>query len=219
MRRAESVAQRRQAGAGATGAAAPSAKLTLMFLKRGDPYLLIVGMTGVKMGDRLVQVGCADGGRMAAVAGKVGLSGRAVVVVPDDESAVRATKGAASAGVLVEIETSPPTRLPVDSDAFDLAIVDDTAGLLGLLRPERRVDAVRELLRALRPGGRVLLIGTEPRGGFGALLSRAQTGPPFVASGDAIAALEADGFRAARTLAAREGLVFVEAIKPRVSNG
>ena len=48
-----------------------------MVLKKSDPYLLIVGMTGVKMGDRFVQVGCAHGGRMAAVAGKVGLSGRA----------------------------------------------------------------------------------------------------------------------------------------------
>src|SRR2546426_9868013 len=33
-----------------------------MFLKRSDPYQLVVGMTGVKMGDRLVQIGCADGG-------------------------------------------------------------------------------------------------------------------------------------------------------------
>ena len=30
-----------------------------MFLKKSDPYLLIVGMTGVKMGDRFVQIGCA----------------------------------------------------------------------------------------------------------------------------------------------------------------
>ena len=51
-----------------------------MFLKKSDPYLLIVGMTGVKMGDRFLQVGCAHGGRMAAVAGNVGLSGRAAVV-------------------------------------------------------------------------------------------------------------------------------------------
>ena len=51
-----------------------------MFLKRGDPYLLIVGMTGVKMGDRVVFVGCAHGGRLAAVASKVGLSGSAVAM-------------------------------------------------------------------------------------------------------------------------------------------
>ena len=38
-----------------------------MFLKRDDPYALVVGMTGVKMGDRFVQIGCAHGGRLAAV--------------------------------------------------------------------------------------------------------------------------------------------------------
>ena len=55
-----------------------------------------------------------------------------------------------------------------------------------------------------------MVIGAAPRGGLGALLTRTQSGPPFVASGDAIKALEADGFRSVRTLAEREGLVFVE---------
>ena len=51
--------------------------------RRDDPHLLVVGMTGVRMGDRVAQVGCAHGGRLAAVASKVGLSGRAVAFVPD----------------------------------------------------------------------------------------------------------------------------------------
>lgn len=187
-----------------------------MFLKKSDPYLLIVGMTGVKMGDRFVQIGCAHGGRLAAVAAKVGLSGRAAVVTADESSAARARKAAADAGVLVEVEVAPPSRLPLADGDFDLAVVDDTGGAFGTLRAEDRVAAVRELVRILRPGGRVLVIGAAPRGGLGAVLSRAQNGPPFVASGDATKALEADGFKSVRTLADREGLVFVEGIKPRV---
>jgi ubiquinone/menaquinone biosynthesis C-methylase UbiE len=186
-----------------------------MFLKRPDPHTLAVNMTGVKMGDQIVQVGCAHGERLAAVAGKVGLSGRAVVVAPDESSAARARAAAAAAGVLVEIEIAPPTRLPLGNEGFDLAVVDDTAGLLGTMRAEDRVAAIRELLRVLRAGGRLMIIGAAPRGGLGALLSRTQSGPPFAASGDAIKALEADGFRSARVLAEREGLAFVEAIKPR----
>jgi ubiquinone/menaquinone biosynthesis C-methylase UbiE len=186
-----------------------------MFLKKGDPYLLIVGMTGVKMGDKFLQVGCVHGGRMAAVAAKVGLSGRAAVVAPDDASATRARKAAEDAGVLVEVEVAPPTRLPLQDEEFDLAVVDDTAGLFGAMRPEDRVAAIRELVRVLRAGGRVLVVGAVPRGGLGAVLSRTQSGPPFVASGDATKALEADGFKSVRTLAEREGLVFVEGIKPR----
>jgi ubiquinone/menaquinone biosynthesis C-methylase UbiE len=190
-----------------------------MFLKRQNPYLLVVGMTGVKLGDQLLQVGCAHGGRLGAVAAKVGLSGRAVLVAPDESSAERARKGAEDAGVLVEVEVAPPTRLPANADEFDLAVVDDTGGLLGTMRAEDRVASIRELARVVRPGGRVMIIGAGTRGGLGAILTRSQSGPLFVASGDAIQALEADGFRSVRTLAEREGLVFVEGIKPRQELG
>src|SRR2546422_78431 len=118
-----------------------------MFVKRGDPYMLVVGMTGVKMGDRVVQIGCAHGGRLAAVAGKVGLSGQAVALVPDAASAARARKGAAQAGVLVDVEIAPLTRLSAESGAVDLAVIDDTGGPGGALRP----DDPRATLRATFP--------------------------------------------------------------------
>ncbi len=57
-------------------------------------------MTGVKLGDQVMQFGCADGGPLAAVAAKVGLSGRAVAAVADDAAAARTQKAAAKAGVL-----------------------------------------------------------------------------------------------------------------------
>ena len=179
--------------------------------RRDDPYLLVVGMTGVRMGDRNAQIGCAHGGRLAAVAAKVGLSGRAVAIVPDEASAARARKGVEDAGVLVEIQVAPPTSLPVDADAFDLVVVDDTGGLLGPMRAEERVATVRELLRILRPGGRLVVVGGAGRGGLGALFSRASNAPPF----DPAPSLEADGFKMVRRLAEREGLTFVEGVKPR----
>jgi ubiquinone/menaquinone biosynthesis C-methylase UbiE len=189
-----------------------------MWIRRQDPYQLLVSMTGVKMGDRLVQIGCAHGGRLAAVAAKVGLSGRAVAVVPDADSAARAGKGAADAGVLVEIETAAPTGLPVDAGGFDVAVIDDTGGLLGSMPHHDRVACVRELVRVLRPGGRVIVVGTATRRGFSGLL-KGQSDPSFAASGAANRALEADGFKSVRTLAEREGLVFIEAIKPRDGGG
>ncbi|MBI3493086.1 MAG: methyltransferase domain-containing protein [Acidobacteria bacterium] len=185
------------------------------FTRRDNPHLLVVSMTGVKMGDRLLQIGCAHGGRLAAVARKVGLSGRAVLVAPDESSAARARKGAADAGVLVEIAVAPPTCLPDEDASFDLVVVDETSGLLATMRAEDRGAAIREIARVLRPGGRAVMIGAAPRGGLGALFTRAHSGPPFVASGQATVALEAEGFKSARTLAERDGLVFVEGIKPR----
>jgi ubiquinone/menaquinone biosynthesis C-methylase UbiE len=186
-----------------------------MWIRRQDPYLLLVSMAGVKMGDRLVQVGCAHGGRLAALAGKVGLTGRAVAVVPDSEAEARATKGAADAGVLVEVETAPPTRLPIDDGACDLAVVDDTGRFVETMPSGERVAAIRELLRVLRPGGRAIIVGAGKRSGLAALLKGSQTESAFAASGDANRALQAEGFKSVRTLAEREGLVFVEGIKPR----
>jgi ubiquinone/menaquinone biosynthesis C-methylase UbiE len=183
----------------------------LSFRRRDKPNALFAGMAGVKLGDRVAQIGCAHGGRLAAIAAQVGLSGRAVVVVPDEASAARARKGGSEAGVLIEVELAKPTHLPLEDGAFDLAVIDDTGGFFAAMSPEERVASVREAHRILRPGGRVMVISSAPRGGLAGLFTRAPSGPPF----DAEPALHTDGFRAARTLAEREGLRFVEALKPR----
>jgi ubiquinone/menaquinone biosynthesis C-methylase UbiE len=184
-----------------------------MFFRRHNPHALVVAMTSVKTGDRLLHVGCANGPRLGAIAAKVGLSGYAVAIVPDDASAARARSGAADAGTLVDVVVAPTTKMPVDSGDFDVVVVDDTAGLLGAQRSDDRVASTRELHRVLRVGGHVVLIGAAPRSGIGAVFTRAAAGPPFVSSGEAVKSLQADGFPTARLLAERDGLAFVEGIK------
>src|SRR4051812_5856082 len=156
-----------------------------MFLKRQNPHGLAVSMTSAKMGDRLLQVGCAHGARLGAIAVKVGLSGRAAVAVPDEASADRARKGGAEAGVLVDVEIAPPTRLPYERDAFDLVVVDDTGGLFATLRPDDRVAAGGGVVPGLRPGGRVGVVGAAPPSGIGAPPARGPGAPPLVSSGGA----------------------------------
>jgi ubiquinone/menaquinone biosynthesis C-methylase UbiE len=183
----------------------------LSFRRKSDPHMLTVGMAGVKMGDRLLQIGCANGGALAAVAAKLGLSGRALAVVDDEASAARVRKGASQQGVLVDVELSPPTRLPVDDQSFDLVIVDDGDGRFASLSPDDRAATLREALRVLRPGGRALVISALPATGIAAMLGRGNAGPAF----DATPSLEAGGFRFVRLLAEREGLRFVEGMKAR----
>ena len=186
-----------------------------MFLKRQDPYGLVVGMTGVKLGDRLLQIGCAHGDRLGAIAAKVGLSGRAVALVSDQASADRASKGAANAGVLIEVEIAPPTPIALDDESIDLAVVDDTAGLVDGLNDRDRANLFREIGRVLRPSGRVMIIGGAARSGLSKLFSGGTVASSFATSGAANQTLESHGFKLVRTLAERDGLVFVEGVKPR----
>ena len=181
------------------------------FRRRDASHMLVVGMAGVKLGDRFAQMGCANGGRLAAIARQVGLSGHAVAVVPDEASAARARKGAADAGVLVEVEIAPLTHVPLPDAGFDLVVVDETEGLLAAMTTDDRAATIREGWRLLRPGGRMMVIGRGRRAGVGALFARSRSEPLL----DANAALGANGFRSVRTLAEREGLVFVEGIRPR----
>ncbi len=183
-----------------------------LFRRREDPHALVVRMTGLQMGERVLLVGCAHGPRIAAVAGRVGLSGRAVAVVFDEASAARLERAAERAGVLIELETTAPGTVPVEEGVFDLALIDDTAGSFGSLDATDRAATLRETWRALRPGGRVMVVSTGTRRGLGALLPRTGGSTPF----DPLSALEADGFRGGRQLGDAEGLAFFEAVKPRV---
>ena len=185
------------------------------FARRGnDAHMLAISMTGVKLRDRVAFIGSPVPARLAAIAAKVGLSGHAAAVVFDEAGAERVNRAAAGAGVLVDVDIADVKRLPYDDGSFDLAIVDDTGALVEHLSEDERVTLARELARILRPGGRVVALGGSEPSGLAKLLSKAPASP-FVRSGSMNALLAANGFGIVRTLADREGLVFVEGLKPR----
>src|SRR6185436_2455419 len=78
--------------------------LLRMLMRRGrsqamDP--LQVSMTGVRMGERFLQIGCQDPGLLAGLAAKVGLSGTAIVAAPDESEAKRAAEVGRKVGALI----------------------------------------------------------------------------------------------------------------------
>jgi ubiquinone/menaquinone biosynthesis C-methylase UbiE len=179
-------------------------------------HALAIAMTGVSLGDRLLQVGCTDASLLGAIGSKVGLSGRVCAVVPDAAHAARARRAAEKSGFLLEVETGPLAHFPFEDGTFNLIVVDSQEGLLSNMRPEQRVATLREAFRALTRRGRIVVIERAARGGLGALLGSSPSAlvdPHYRSSGGAIVALEAEGFRAARLLAERDGLSFFEGVR------
>jgi ubiquinone/menaquinone biosynthesis C-methylase UbiE len=172
---------------------------------------LAVSMAGVKLGDRLLVIGCSDPMLVAQLAGKTGLTGRAVAVDAREGMAATAADVAAREGVLLETITAPWNALPDDNDSFDVVVVRD---VLPYLDATKRSWFLGEAHRVLRPGGRCLVIdGTAKKGIFAATRSE-PVASDYAAAGGPVAILMTQGFKAARVLAEREGLLFAEAVKP-----
>src|SRR5262245_58395512 len=121
-----------------------------------DP--LQVSMTGVRMGERFLQIGCDDRALLAGLAAKVGLSGGAAAIVFDDRAAALARRAGEKVGALIEVQQTTPDTVRVDPGAFDLVVVDDTAGAFSALDDGRRRACLASAMTAVRQGGRIEVI-------------------------------------------------------------
>lgn len=156
-----------------------------------DP--LQVAMTGVRMGERYLQLFCSDKTLTSGLAMKTGLSGTAALAAPDDSHAQRAQSAANKAGALIDVQVGPPSAWTWQSDAFDMIVIDNTAESFTALTEADRATLLTGARRVLRQGGRVELI------------ERATTSSSERALQDA-------GFKPVRTLAEKDGFRFVEGL-------
>jgi ubiquinone/menaquinone biosynthesis C-methylase UbiE len=178
-----------------------------------DP--LTVTMSGVRLGERALQIGSGDARSMALIAAKTGLTGTAAIVVADDDAAVRIRRAVTDTGALVDLRVVVESRLPFEDASFDAVVVHDTSG------SARSGDGMaaqwlRECRRLLRTGGRIVAIEPGTPVGLRALLnSRPSEDQRTQAGGDGptVAALKTAGFTTVRVLADREGLRFIEGFK------
>jgi ubiquinone/menaquinone biosynthesis C-methylase UbiE len=181
-------------------------RFSMKFFRPGPgPHALAVSMVGVKLGDRFLQIGCGDGGLLAALAAKTGLTGRAAAIDPSADAVARATRTAEREGVLAEISSAPLSDLPFDGASFDVVVLFD---VLQPLTPEARTIALREVSRVLRQGGRAVVVERAPRGGLAALLK-----PRTDARYSAEEWLLSAGLKAVRLLAERDAQKFVEGVR------
>jgi cyclopropane fatty-acyl-phospholipid synthase-like methyltransferase len=174
---------------------------------------LPITMTGVRMGERVLQIGVHDPELTGTLAARPGLSGHAAIVTLSEAAADRARQACNAAGALADITVTTSGAPRIDGSAFDAAIVHDADPALATLATDARVAVLRACHQALRPGGRLIVIDSLPRHGLAALLSRAEPRSEPPPAGTLLSALEAAGFRPVRLLAEREGYRFIEGLK------
>jgi hypothetical protein len=183
-----------------------------MFLRKSrverDP--LAVTMSGVRLGERALQIGEGDMRVMALIAARTGLTGRAAIVVLNEQSAVRVRRAVDDAGVLADVGVVDQGAFP-EGASFDVIVVHDVPQTIASSNEKVRAGWLQLCQRILRSGGRLITIERGAPVGLRAWLG----GSRMEASGHASseAALASGGFRNVRVLGDREGLRFVEAQK------
>lgn len=188
-----------------------------IFRQGPGPYALTEAMTGLRLGERLLYVGAGDPAMFAALAAKVGLTGRARALVESERASERTKEAAARAGVLIEVAVVDFPALAIDDAAFDVVVVDATGGVVLQWDATQRAAVGAALLRALRPRGRAIVVERERTGFTAALKARPEGLAAFQAEHAASGLLEAGGFHPVRVLAERHGERFTEGWKRSAS--
>jgi ubiquinone/menaquinone biosynthesis C-methylase UbiE len=170
----------------------------------GEP--LIVSMTGLRLGERVLFVGCKHPKVIAQLAVRPGLSGRVCLVDENGERASQAGAAALAEGGLVEVETAPVTSLPYPTGTFDVVVVNH---LLNDLDEGRQLMALREATRVLRAGGRSIAIERGRKPGLAGVFAAA----PSLTADQILTAMTSAELRGVRLLAERDGLMFLEGAK------
>jgi hypothetical protein len=165
---------------------------------------LIVSVTGVRLGMRVLGIVGHDARLFFDVARRVGLTGRAIALAENEDAAGAINEAAINDGVTLDV-ASPFLPLTVPDESIDLALVDERSARPGAFDLATLLPHLRA---ALRTGGRVVVI--LPAGG---LLARwlGTTKPPDV--GPVIGAFQSAGLSKGRLIAAHDGLAFVEALR------
>ena len=175
---------------------------------------LAVTMSGVRLGERALQMGLDDPHIAAAIAAKTGLTGQATIVVTDETAATAARSAIADAGGLGDVHVVAALHpLPLEDQTYDAVIVHTARGLLASLAPDARERALTECRRVLRVGGRLIALEAGAPTGLRGLFGGAKSDTDYETAGGTAAALDRAGFRPVRTLGDRQGYRFIEGLK------
>ena len=121
-----------------------------------DQYRAVFELLSVREGERILDIGCGTGGAVRALARLVGASGRVVGVDYSATMINEAQKRSASSELPVEFQTADAHALPFDDNSFDGSF---SLRAFEILEDARQ--ALVEMVRVIRPGGRIFINGPD----------------------------------------------------------
>lgn len=123
----------------------------------GRLHRLLLDAAGVRSGQRVLEIGCGTGNLITALARRTpGVD--AVGIDPDPAALRRARRKAAKAGAEIRFEVAFAARLPLPDDHVDHVL---SSLMMHHLDDTGREQALREVARVLRPGGRLHVLDLE----------------------------------------------------------
>lgn len=115
-----------------------------------DATQAMLSMAGVAAGARVLDVAAGAGDQTLDIAARVGVGGHVLATDLSPEILAFASRNAVAAGYAnVDVKPADGEALPVDDASFDAAVCR-----LGLMLFPDPLQGLREMHRALRPGGR-----------------------------------------------------------------
>jgi len=137
---------------------ASSYDLLIWLITLGRPHIFRERMlrpARLKPGDSVLDVGCGSGSLAIAAKQQVGSTGTVYGLDASSEMIARAEKKAEKTGVEVVFKEAFAQSLPFPESQFDVVL---STMILHHLPPLARRELACEILRVLKPGGRVLVI-------------------------------------------------------------
>ena len=123
-----------------------------------------LAVAGLQPGERVLDVGCGPGSLTVPAARKVGKDGKAAGIDASPEMIDVATRKAKNQGLEIDFRVAPIEALPFGDGEFDVVL---SSLMLHHLPDDVKAQGLGEIIRVLRPGGR--LVAIDIAGGHGPL--------------------------------------------------
>jgi ubiquinone/menaquinone biosynthesis C-methylase UbiE len=113
----------------------------------------------IEPGMNILDVGCGTGSLTIAAKQKQGVEGKVVGVDPSSNMVNLAQGKAEKAGVTIDFQVGVIEKLDLPDDQFDLVL---SSLMMHHLPEELKLTGLEEVLRVLKPAGKLLIIELDP---------------------------------------------------------